>query len=252
MEPMRTRTMKIKSFNSRDDMGACAAQDVADAVKELLHKQESVNIVFAAAPSQNEFLKYFSERDDIDFRKVNAFHMDEYVGLQDDAPQRFGAFLDRSIFQKVAFGSVHYIGSHNDNPEMMCKRYAALLQENPIDIVCMGIGENGHIAFNDPAEANFHDTDMVKIVQLDETCRRQQVNDGCFCELDEVPHNAITLTIPTLLQGKYHFCVVPGKRKAEAVRKSICEGIDEMCPASILRTCENIVFYLDSDSAALL
>ena len=132
------------------------------------------------------------------------------------------------------------------------KRYTELLKNNPVDIVCMGIGENGHIAFNDPHEAKFDDLEMVKVVTLDDVCRMQQVNDGCFEKIDDVPKYALTLTIPTLMSAKYNFCVVPAKTKAEAVKKTVFGEVSEECPASILRTKDNSILYCDSDSSSLI
>ena len=138
------------------------------------------------------------------------------------------------------------------NPETECERYAKLLKENPVDIVCMGIGENGHIAFNDPHVAEFDDKMVVKPVKLDEVCRNQQVNDGCFETIEEVPQYAITLTIPTLISAKYNFCVVPAKTKAVAVKNTVEGEISEACPASILRNKDYAIMYCDADSSALL
>ena len=177
--------------------------------------------------------------------------MDEYIGLSADAPQGFGNFLKNAIFSKIPFGKVCCLESTND-PEKECERYAELLKEYPADIVCMGIGENGHIAFNDPHVADFHDSRIVKIVDLDDVCRMQQVHDGCFASIDEVSKQALTLTIPVLTAPKYVFCVVPGKTKAEAVEKTVNGAVSPSCPASILRTHENAVLYLDEDSAEKL
>ena len=155
-------------------MGATAASDAAEYISGLLANQENVNIVFAAAPSQNDFLAYLAKKD-LDWKRINAFHMDEYVGLDKDAPQRFGNYLAEHIFNLVPFGSVHYIFNENKNAEQMCRDYAELLQSVNIDIVFMGVGENGHIAFNDPHVALFDDPETVKIVDLDIKCRTQQI-----------------------------------------------------------------------------
>ena len=177
--------------------------------------------------------------------------MDEYVGLPADAPQGFGNFLRAAIFGQVPFASVDYIGTESD-PDETCRRYAALLQGIQVDIVCMGIGENGHIAFNDPPVADFNDPLTIKKVALDETCRLQQVHDGCFARIEEVPRYAVTLTVPTMFRARYIFCIVPAPTKANAVRATVCGPISEQCPASILRTHEHAILYTDSDSAALL
>lgn len=245
-------TAILKQFNSRGALGAQAAADVAEAVRNLLREKETINMIFAAAPSQIEFLNSFQNDPNVDFSRINAFHMDEYIGLPNDAPQRFGQFLKRYLFDKVGFRSVNYLDGNAADIEAECRRYARLLQEYPPDIVCLGIGENGHIAFNDPAEADFDDPQSVKMVHLDDICRHQQVNDGCFTQLEDVPKAALTLTIPTLIHADYHFCMVPGKTKAQAVHNALYSEISEACPATILRLCRNIVLYVDQDSGMLL
>ncbi len=176
--------------------------------------------------------------------------MDEYIGLSADAPQGFGNFLKSHIFGLAPFRSVNYIDISAEDPEAECARYAAILEKYPTDIVVMGIGENGHIAFNDPPVADFKDKKVAKPVLLDEICRNQQVNDGCFATIDDVPKYAITLTVPTLFAGKYLFCIVPAKTKANAVEATLCGEIGEACPATVLRLHENAILYLDPDSGA--
>lgn len=244
--------LTYKIYQTRDEMGKAAAAEAAEAIKKLLETKGEINMIFAAAPSQNEFLAALTADKSIDFTKINAFHMDEYIGLPADAPQRFANFLKRSLFDKVPFKSVNIIDCTAPDPEKECERYAALLKEYPCDIVCMGIGENGHIAFNDPHDAGFDDPKTVKVVSLDEVCRQQQVNDGCFRSIDEVPKYALSLTIPALIAPEYVFCVVPAKTKADAVKNTLTGPIDESCPASILRRHKNAVLYLDMDSAALV
>ena len=178
--------------------------------------------------------------------------MDEYVGLPKDAPQGFGNFLKAAIFDKVPFKSVNYIAADGESDEEICRRYSSLIKENPIDIVCLGIGENGHIAFNDPWVAKFDDEQVVKVVDLDEVCRGQQVNDGCFESIDLVPKQAMTLTCPTLTRAPHLFCIVPAKTKAQAVYNTINGEISEDCPATILRKQNDATLYLDGDSSALI
>lgn len=204
--------LKVNICESRSKMGESAAITAGDKIKELLAKKDEINIIFAAAPSQNELLKTLTELDGIDWARVNAFHMDEYIGLPAEAPQGFGNFLKERLFSKLPFKSVSYLNGGATNIEAECKCYSALLAKNPPDIVFMGVGENGHIAFNDPPVADFNDTSMVKIVKLDEICRNQQVNDGCFSSIDLVPTHAMTLTIPTLFGADYLFCVVCSRR----------------------------------------
>ena len=198
MEFERDR-LKVKVLASRLELGRAAAAIVADKIRKLMVEKDFANIIFAAAPSQNEFIASLLEQQEIDWSLVNAFHMDEYIGLQDDAPQRFGNFLKACLFDQVQFRSVNYIDGNTADPQFASEMYTKILAENPPDIVCMGIGENGHIAFNDPHVADFHDPKSVKVVDLDLACRQQQVNDGCFAALGDVPTHAITLTIPTLM-----------------------------------------------------
>jgi glucosamine-6-phosphate deaminase len=226
-------------------MGRAAAADVGAALRDRLARQSTVRMIFAAAPSQAEMLDALARDRNIDWRRVTAFHMDEYIGLPADAPERFGAWLTRHLFSRVAFGTVHLIGQ---DPEREAARYGALLGEAPIDIICLGIGVNGHLAFNDPPVADLHDTKPVKIVELDAVCRQQQVDDGCFPTLSSVPTHAITLTIPRLLDAGQLFCVVPGASKRAAVERSLYGPIGTECPASALRTHPRCALYLDQDS----
>ncbi|WLB56611.1 glucosamine-6-phosphate deaminase [Bradyrhizobium sp. 521_C7_N1_3] len=240
-------TPSIATFETRDAMGRAAAADVAAALRDQLGRQSNVRMIFAAAPSQTEMLDALARERDIDWRRVTAFHMDEYLGLPADAPERFGAWLTRHLFSRIAFGAVHLIGQEPD-PERVAARYAALLGEAPIDIICLGIGVNGHLAFNDPPVADLHDTKSVKIVELDAVCRQQQVDDECFPTLGDVPTHAITLTIPRLLDADRLFCVVPGASKRAAVERSLYGPIGAECPASALRTHPRCALYLDQDS----
>lgn len=243
--------LPVRIYDTRRNMGEAAAADVAACIRELLAVKQEIYMIFAAAPSQNEFLAALAATPGIEWNRIHALHMDEYVGLPADAPQGFGNFLRAAIFGQVPFASVDYIGTESD-PDETCRRYAALLQGIQVDIVCMGIGENGHIAFNDPPVADFNDPLTIKKVALDETCRLQQVHDGCFARIEEVPRYAVTLTVPTMFRARYIFCIVPAPTKANAVRATVCGPISEQCPASILRTHEHAILYTDSDSAAAL
>lgn len=234
-------------YASRSEMGAAAAADISAFIKEKLAKQERVRMIFAAAPSQNEVLACLAADSSIPWQRVEAFHMDEYIGLPQAAPQRFGQFLQQRLFALVPFYAVHYIQSEQES-ETACASYAELLQRAPIDLVCLGIGENGHLAFNDPPVADFADPAAVKSVELDEACRQQQVNDGCFASLAEVPTHAITLTIPTLLSAERLFCIVPGASKAEAIRRTLLDDISTACPSTILRKQKHCTLYLDQAS----
>ncbi len=244
--------LETRVYDSRKEMGAAAARNVAAAIEKVLAEKETCNMIFAAAPSQNEVLAALRADTSIPWNRVRAFHMDEYCGLRPEAPQAFGNFLEQALFAHVPLLSVHYLREAGNTPEEICENYSGLLKQYPVDLVCLGIGENGHIAFNDPAVADFSDPALVKVAELDAVCRQQQVNDGCFDTLEEVPARAVTLTIPALCRGKSLFCVVPGTRKAQAVRRT-CEGpIGEECPATVLRRHGGAVLYLDRDSAAQL
>lgn len=244
--------LEVKVFESREAMGNCAASEIAACIRKLQSEKEEINMIFAAAPSQNETLAGLVAAEGIEWNRINAFHMDEYIGLPADAPQAFGNFLKERLFDKLNFKSVNYINDGGEDSEEVCKRYTALLESHPIDIVCLGIGENGHIAFNDPWVADFQDKEVIKKVELDEVCRQQQVNDGCFATLSDVPKFAVTLTVPTLYQADYLFCTVPASTKAEAVYNTVNHEINEDVPATIMRKHKNAVMYCDKDSAAKL
>jgi glucosamine-6-phosphate deaminase len=224
-----------------------AGREVARHIKRLLGEQDRVRMVFAAAPSQNEFLQTLAGDQEIDWSRVCAFHMDEYIGLAPGASQSFGQFLKERLFDIVRPGELHLIDG-NAAAEAECERYGELLARAPIDIVCLGIGENGHIAFNDPPVADFADRHLVKPVELEDACRRQQVHDGCFPDLEAVPTRALTLTIPTMMSGARLYCMVPGATKREAVRQTLRGPVSVSCPASILRTHPDCTLFLDADS----
>ena len=243
--------LSVKVYDDRQSMGQAAAEDAVAYLKGLLAEKDEVWCIFAAAPSQNEVLAALVAADGVDWSRVHAIHMDEYVNLSEDAPQGFGNFLRRAIFDRLPFASIEYIGSMGD-PQEKIDRYTAILEEHKIDIVFMGIGENGHIAFNDPHVADFNDPLKIKVVDLDLKCRQQQVNDGCFTKLDDVPTHAITLTVPTLFSGSRLFCVVPASTKADAVRATVEGPVSEVCPATVMRNHDNATLYCDCDSAKYL
>ena len=248
----RKEELTVKAYPTRQEMGIKAAKDVAACIHNLLQEKDEINMIFAAAPSQNEFLEALIADTTIEWNRINAFHMDEYIGLKEDAPQGFGTFRKEKLFARVPFKSVTYINGQADVADEECNRYSALLKKYPVDIVCLGIGENGHIAFNDPHVADFNDPVLVKVVSLDNKCRMQQVHDGCFKDLSEVPEQAFTLTIPALTSAPHMYCIVPATTKAQAVYNTINGAITEECPASILRKKNGAVLYLDADSASLL
>ena len=241
----------LKVFKTREEMGIVAAKEAAKIMEALLIHKDEINCVFAAAPSQLDFLGNLTSNESIQWNKINAFNMDDYIGFGADDSRSFASFLNKNLLEKVACKSVNLLNGLSE-PERECKRYSELLSKNPIDIVFMGIGENGHIAFNDPSVADFQDPELVKIVELEESCRIQQVNDGCFPTIEDVPKKAITLTIPALTSGDHIFCMVPTINKADAVAKALKGDINEACPASILRTVKNVNMYIDEGSASKL
>ena len=241
--------LQVHIYETREQMGVAAALDIERAIVSVLEKKACCNMIFAAAPSQNEVLASLIVSDKVDWSRVHAFHMDEYIGLPEDAPQGFANFLRNALFNRVPFGSVNCMDSTAE-PEQEALRYTKLLADNPTDIVVMGVGENGHIAFNDPHVALFDDPVRVKSVELDNTCRMQQVHDGCFTRIEDVPKLALTLTIPALFSAQQVFCIVPAKTKAHAVKTMLEGPVSEACPASVIRRHSAAVLYLDKDSAS--
>lgn len=246
---VRNDNLICKVYETREEMGKAAAKEIAEKIKELLHEKESINMLFAAAPSQNELLKYLT-KEDVEWSKINAFHMDEYIGLNEGSQKSFAYYLKKNIFDNVPLKSVNYIGC--GDIDKICETYSKLINENPIDIVCCGIGENAHLAFNDPGVADFNDKEIIKPVKLDEICRQQQVNDKTFDILDDVPKFAVTLTIPTMFSAKYMYCIVPTGKKANAVRDTMYAEISEAVPATIMRKHAHAIMYTDKESAKLL
>lgn len=247
---MKVDQLQAQVFVDRRALGRASGAAVASKMRELLAKKP-VSMIFAAAQSQIEFLETLVAQKGIDWSRVTAFHMDEFIGLPGTAPQSFGRWLSDRLFDKVKPGRVHYLDGLAKDVDRECARYSKLLQESPPDITCMGIGENGHLAYNDPPVADFKDPKAVKLVEIDVASRQQQVNEGCFRALDEVPKTALTLTIPTLLAAPWIYCMVPGERKAAAVKRTLEGSIATECPATILRRHDRVVLYLDRDSSKL-
>jgi glucosamine-6-phosphate deaminase len=249
---MQVDNLQIEIHADRESLGRAAGNAVAARMEEQIAAAGSVAIVFAAAPSQNEFLATLAAAGGIDWDRVIAFHMDEYLGLPPDAPQGFGYFLRQHLFDRTRPGKVHFLNGQASDPAAECRRYQALLEAHPVDIVCAGIGENGHLAFNDPPVADFADPVQVKVVELDRACRLQQVHDGCFSDLDSVPTHALTMTIPALMAARWIYTMVPGPTKARAVTETLTGPIGVHCPATALRGHPNAILYVDRDSASLL
>ena len=247
-----TGNLKAIIYSDRRELGKNAGAHIAAKIRELQKNQDTVNMIFAAAPSQNETLDQLYNEPGIDWRRVNAFHMDEYVGLPENAPQSFGNYLKDRLFSVLPFKAVFYLNGNASDTDAECSRYAGLLQIYPADIVCMGIGENTHIAFNDPHVSDFEDPKLVKVVDLDLACRQQQVNDGCFESIDAVPSFALTLTIPALFGAKHVFCMVPGEKKAQAVYLTFTAEVSDEIPSSVLRKHDSVLLFMDEASAGKL
>lgn len=247
---IKTDNLDTFVYTTRVEMGKEAASAASQAINEVIAQKGSANVIFAAAPSQNEMLDALLSSD-VDFGRVNAFHMDEYVGLDINEEQSFAKYLYDHIFSRAPFASVNYI-SAKGGVDSACESYTRILEKYPPDVVCMGIGENGHIAFNDPPVADFNDSVLVKGVELDPVCRMQQVHDGCFPNIESVPKYAITLTVPALMSAKHLVCTVPAKTKANAVKAMLCGEYGEVCPATALRRHDSAKMFLDADSASLV
>lgn len=243
--------LRVQIDPDRATSGAAAGSAVANALRHALDARARARIVFAAAPSQDALLAALSGADGVDWARVTAFHMDEYLGLPPGAPQLFSTYLHEHILDAVRPGEIALIDGSAE-PEREAARYAAALTAEPIDVVCLGIGENGHLAFNDPGVADFDDPLVMKVVELDETSRQQQVHDGCYAQLADVPRRALTLTVPALLSAGTAVVVVPGPTKARAVHAALTGPIDARCPASALRRHPNAALFLDRDAAGLL
>ena len=248
IKEIETEKLSTFIYDTRAEMGKAAGKEAADAIRRAIARKGSATVVFAAAPSQNEMLDALLA-EDVDFSLVHAYHMDEYVGLDVNDEQSFGRYLTDHLFSRAPFASVHLISAKEDY-EAGIAAYTELLRVAPPDVVCMGIGENGHIAFNDPPVADFNDKALIKRVKLDEICRMQQVHDGCFPTLDDVPRYALTLTVPALMSADAIICTVPAPTKAAAVEAMLTGTYGEHCPATALRRHDNAKMFLDADSAA--
>jgi glucosamine-6-phosphate deaminase len=251
----REDNLEVYVYENRAMAGRAAAQDVEQAIRSRQRDHGGANIIFAAAPSQNEFLAGLVAANDIDWSRVAAFHMDEYLGIDADHGVSFRRYLQEHLFRLVGLGADRLkliAGEQVERPLQTCLAYEDVLLANPTDIVCAGIGENGHLAFNDPPVADFLDPVLVKVVRLDAACRNQQLNDGCFERLADVPTHAYTLTIPALLRAPAVSVVVPGPRKANAMLTTLRGPISESCPASALRRHPGARLYLDLESARLV
>jgi glucosamine-6-phosphate deaminase len=244
--------LPVEIYPTNLALGQAAAQRAVDILQQAIVGRGQANLVLATGNSQLTFLQALGQLPGVDWSKVQVFHMDEYAGMRPDHPASFRRFLREKIIDRVQPAAFHGIAGDAADLHAECSRYAGLLQDHPADLCCLGIGENGHLAFNDPPYANFSDPARVKIVQLDEKSRRQQVGEGHFPTLADVPTHALTMTIPALLSARSMLCIVPEARKAQAVRSALTGPLTENCPASLLRKASHCRLYLDVESAGLL
>jgi glucosamine-6-phosphate deaminase len=255
MKPLLTRQFQqlpVRIYGTNQEVGMAAALEARQILSRAIETNRNVNVILATGNSQLSFLHALRELPGIDWAKVRIFHMDEYVGIDPDHPASFPRFLREHFVDHVHPAAFYPISGQADAVQSTCREYESLLRRYPADLVALGWGENGHLAFNDPPYAKFEDPHWVKVVELDEMSRKQQVGEGHFRALTEVPKQAITVTIPALLAAENILAIVPEARKAEAVRACLTEPISEMRPGSILRRVNHAQLYLDQDSAALL
>lgn len=245
----RRDELRVEVYGSSEDIGEAAAGLAERCLASAIAARGQANLMLASAVSQLSFLEALARRE-IEWARVTVFHLDEYTELPEHHPASFRRFLREHILDAVRPGCVHLMRGDADDVEKEVERYESLLRSHPLDVACIGIGENGHIAFNDPPVADFDDPRLVKEVELDDACRRQQVHDGWFSSFEETPRRALTLTVPAIMNSRVISCVVPGERKADAVHDALNGPVATGCPASILRRHGNATLLLDPASAA--
>lgn len=247
-----TTDLTVEIHPDRAKMGAAAAARAALILRVAIADRGSARLILASSPSQNEFLASLTCAPEIDWSRVTIFHMDEFVGMPSFHQASFRKYQIEHVLMRVRAAAFHGLRGEDQDPFAECRRYSYLLSEAPIDLACMGIGENGHITFSDLPDANFEDPRAIRVVQLDDRSRQQQVNNGCFPDIASVPTQAITLTYPALMAAKAVIGIVPGAHKALAVKATLKDPVSPSCPATILRSHRNAILYLDEGSAALL
>lgn len=248
----QVEVLPVRVYATPEAMARAAAARAAAVLREALARQGSARAILASATSQIQFLEALTAAPEIDWSRVTLFHMDEYLGIDAGHPASFRRFLRDRVHARVPAATFHYLGGDAPEPLREVARYTALLAAAPVDLCCLGIGENGHVAFNDPPVADFADPHTVKLVQLDEPCRQQQVGEGCFPTLEAVPRYAYTLTVPALCRAGCLVGVVPDLRKAAAVRDALEGPVATRCPASILRRQAHATLFLDAAAASRL
>src|SRR5258708_18895625 len=244
--------LEVRIYPSQDDLSRAVAADVHAYLKEVIARQGEAAAILATGRSQIKFLAQLVAMPGVDWSKVTLFHMDEYLGIDGAHPASFRRYMRERVETLVKPKMFHYLRGDSWLPLDECERYTKLLRAQPIDLCCLGIGENGHLAFNDPPVADFEDKHFVKILKLDDLCKTQQLKEGFFPNLESVPPYAFIVTIPTLCSSKKIVCIWPEKRKAAPVKAALQGPISTDCPASILRRQSHAVLLLDKDSASLL
>jgi len=246
----RRRSLQLNIFTTKAELGRAAARDAAAIINRAIAERDSAYVIAATGASQFEFLDALA-LEPIDWSKVTFFHLDEYVDLPESHPASFRRYLRERIVSRVHPRAFHFIDGEADDVHDECRRVGQLITQQAVDVAFVGIGENGHLAFNDPP-ADFDTDDPYIVVNLDEACRQQQVGEGWFKSIDEVPAQAISMSIRQILRSLEILCIVPDRRKAEAVKASVELNVNPMHPASILQTHKRVRLYLDGDSSALL
>jgi len=248
MPTITAEKLELHLYQTPLDLGAAAAQHAADRIRYLAARNEFVPVIFATGASQIETLRALVKMPDVPWDRVIGFHMDEYIGISDQHPASFRRYLREELVCHVPMREFYYIDGESADPGKFCLQYAGLLREYDPQLCLAGIGENGHLAFNDPHEADFKDPADAKIVTLDEACRLQQVAEGWFASINDVPSKAITLTIPCLLRVPELILSVPGERKRPIIKRTIEEAVSTACPSTILRNHPNAHVYVDANS----
>jgi glucosamine-6-phosphate deaminase len=250
----RVDALEVVVADDANELARLASDAAAIAIREAIRARGQANVMLATGNSQLQFLDRLATDDaaSVDWAQVVAFHMDEYVGIAPDHPASFRRYMQLRVASRLPLAAFHYLEGEAPDPVREAARYASLLAQHPLDVCCLGIGENGHLAFNDPPFADFADPAVVKVVELDERSRHQQVGEGHFATLPDVPRRAITVTIPALLRARRVLAVVPEARKAEPVRAALTGPVDPACPASILRRQDHATLFLDHESAGLI
>jgi glucosamine-6-phosphate deaminase len=243
--------MEIRVFETKRELGLAAAKRAAAAIGEAIARAGEARVIAATGASQFEFLDALVTTHGIDWGRIDMFHLDEYVGVSDSHPASFRLYLRERIVERVHPRAFHFLAGDAADPAAECRRVGALLARATIDVAFVGIGENGHLAFNDPP-ADFETEEPYVVVELDEACRRQQLGEGWFATLDDVPRRAISMSIRQILKAREILCIVPDARKARAVHDCLDGGVTPTQPSSILQTHAATTVYLDRHSAALL